>query len=81
MLSGVTRLFADRRMLVALAGTVLAFAVAAILSGTTTPEWRAETTIVVGTGPGPLRPGEGGATKELAPGWTITSAATRSLRT
>ena len=53
-------------MWVALAGTVLAFAVAAIVSGTTTPEWRAETTIVVGTGAGPLRPGEDGSTKELA---------------
>jgi capsular polysaccharide biosynthesis protein len=62
----VTRLLADRRLWVALVGTILAFGVAAIISGTTTPEWRAETTIVVGTGARPLRPGEGGATKQLA---------------
>src|SRR5437870_3640363 len=66
MLSPVTRVLADWRLWIALAGTAIAFAVAAIWSGTTTRSWRAETAIVVGTGSGPLRPGEGGATRELA---------------
>jgi len=62
----VTRVLADSRLWIALAGTAIAFAWAAISSGTTTRSWRAETAIVVGTGSGPLRPGEGGATRELA---------------
>ena len=62
----VTRVLADWRFWVALVGTAVAFGVAALVSGTATPQWRAETTIVVGTGTGPLRPGEGGATAELA---------------
>jgi capsular polysaccharide biosynthesis protein len=62
----VTRVLADWRFWVALAGTVVAFAVAAIVSGTVDRSWRAETTIIVGTGAGPLRPGENGATKQLA---------------
>lgn len=62
----VTRVLADWRFWVALAGTVAAFAVAAIVSGTVDRAWRAETTIIVGTGAGPLRPGEDGATKQLA---------------
>jgi capsular polysaccharide biosynthesis protein len=62
----VTRVLADWRLWIALAGTAIAFAVAAISSGTTTRAWRAETAIVVGTGAGPLRPGEGGATRDLA---------------
>ncbi len=62
----VTRVLADWRLWIALAGTAIAFAVAAISSGTTTRSWRAETAIVVGVGAGPLRPGEVGATRELA---------------
>ena len=62
----VTRVLAEWRLWIALAGTALAFAVAAISSATTTRSWRAEIAIVVGTGSGPLRPGEGGATRELA---------------
>jgi hypothetical protein len=62
----VTRVLADWRTWLALVGTAGAFAVAAILSATTNRSWRAETAIVVGTGSGPLRPGEGGATRDLA---------------
>jgi capsular polysaccharide biosynthesis protein len=62
----VTRVLADWRFWAALAGTVVAFAVAAIVSGTVDRSWRAETTIIVGTGAGPLHPGEGGATRRLA---------------
>jgi capsular polysaccharide biosynthesis protein len=62
----VMRVLAERRLWIALAGTAIAFAVAAILSGTVDRSWRAEIAIVVGTGSGPLRPGEGGATRELA---------------
>ena len=42
----VTRVLADWRFWVALAGTVVAFAVAAIVSGTVDRSWRAETTII-----------------------------------
>jgi capsular polysaccharide biosynthesis protein len=62
----VTRVLADWRFWVALVGTAVAFGVAAIVSGTVDRSWRAETTIIVGTGAGPLRPGEDGATRELA---------------
>ena len=62
----MTRVLADWRFWVALVGTAAAFAVAATSSATTTRSWRAEIAIVVGTGSGPLRPGEGGATAELA---------------
>jgi hypothetical protein len=62
----VTRVLAEWRFWVALVGTAVAFGVAALVSGTATPYWRAETTIVVGTGAGPLQPGEGGATGEVA---------------
>jgi capsular polysaccharide biosynthesis protein len=66
MFRRVTRVLADWRIWVALVGTVVAFGVAAIVSGTVDRSWRAETTVVVGTGGGPLRPGEDGATRELA---------------
>lgn len=62
----VTRVLAEWRIWVALVGTVVAFGVAAIVSGTVDRSWRAEITIIVGTGAGPLRPGEDGATRELA---------------
>jgi capsular polysaccharide biosynthesis protein len=62
----VTRVLADWRIWVALLGTAIAFGVAAIVSETVDRSWRAEVTIVVGTGAGPLRPGEDGATRELA---------------
>jgi hypothetical protein len=62
----VTRVVADWRIWVALVGTVVAFGVAAIVSGTVDRSWRAEVTIIVGTGAGPLRPGEDGATRDLA---------------
>jgi capsular polysaccharide biosynthesis protein len=64
--ASVTRVLADWRIWVALVGTVIAFGVAAIVSGTVDRSWRAEVTVVVGTGAGPLRPGEDGATRELA---------------
>jgi hypothetical protein len=62
----VTRVLADWRIWVALVGTAVAFGVAAIVSGTVDRSWRAEVTIVVGTAGGPLRPGEDGATRDLA---------------
>jgi len=62
----VTRVLADWRLWVALVGTTVAFAVAVTVSATTTRSWRAETAIVVGVGAGPLRPGEDGATSDLA---------------
>ena len=62
----VTRVLADWRIWVALVGTALAFGVAAIVSGTVDRSWRAEVTIIVGTAAGPLRPGEDGATRDLA---------------
>jgi hypothetical protein len=62
----VTRVLADWRLWVALVGTAVAFAVAVTLSATTARSWRAETSIVVGTGAGPLRPGEDGATRQVA---------------
>jgi hypothetical protein len=62
----VTRVLADWRLWVALVGTAVAFAVAVTVSGTTARSWRAETAIVVGTGSGPLRPGEDGAARDLA---------------
>ncbi len=66
MLTPVTRVLADWRFWIALVGTAIAFGVAAIVSGTVDRSWRAETSIVVGTGSGPLRPGEDGATRTLA---------------
>jgi hypothetical protein len=62
----VSRVLADWRIWVALVGTAIAFGVAAIVSGTVDRSWRAEVTIVVGTAAGPLRPGQDGATRELA---------------
>jgi capsular polysaccharide biosynthesis protein len=62
----VTRVLADWRFWVALVGTAVAFAVATIVTVTAARSWRAEIAIVVGTGAGPLRPGERGATRELA---------------
>jgi capsular polysaccharide biosynthesis protein len=62
----VTRVPAEWRIWVALVGTVIAFGVAAIVSGTVDRSWRAEVTVIVGTGAGPLRPGEDGASRELA---------------
>jgi hypothetical protein len=64
--ASVTRVLADWRIWVALVGTAVAFGVAAIVSGTVDRSWRAEVTVIVGTGAGPLRPGEDGASNELA---------------
>jgi hypothetical protein len=66
MLEFVTRVLADWRFWIALVGTAAAFGMAATSSATTARPWRAEIAIVVGTGSGPLRPGESGATAELA---------------
>ena len=62
----MTRVLADWRFWVALVGTAVAFGVATIVTATAARSWRAEIAIVVGTGAGPLRPGERGATRELA---------------
>ncbi len=50
----------------AVAAVVALLGGSTLLSLTTTRSWRAEIVLVVGTGSGPLAPGEGGATRELA---------------
>ena len=54
------------RYALALVGSAVAFLLAITLASAEPRPWRAEVAIVVGSGSGPLHPGRGGATAELA---------------